>query len=439
MKIVVHCSLLLGLLGAITHLVAAPAGDPAGFNNVLARSNDVTRSSDQAVTRSPDRVTVSTEGLQAESSTVATPKPRELEVPQPPPPPTLKQDSPPDQAAPRGLIPFVVERFHHRRNRYPGDEGKNHTVIKAAFREVVSDASRGAVQVLADDKVVALGTVVSSDGYILTKASELDGKIVCKLGDEKRYKARLIGVHDDTDLALLKIDANNLVPVRWSTQSAPAVGSLLATAGVANNALAIGVVSVGPRKIPAPSGVLGVAVGQADVGPRIDQVLDGTSAAKAGLRVNDIITRINDREVKTREALITTVGGFRPGDRVQLKVRRGDEVLDISTTLGSRMGNSRREFQNRLGGDLSLRRGGFSQAIQHDTVLRPRECGGPLVDLDGRVVGINIARAERVASYAIPTSVVQDVLDELMPASVARETSPRKSQANRVTAARPVR
>src|SRR5687768_9259102 len=338
MKIVAHTSLLLGLLGAIMHFAAVPAGNVAtqSLSNgagALAQSNVVARTPDDVVTRSPDRVTVSTDGLQTDNSTVATPKPRELEVPQAPPPPTLKQDPPSDQAQSRGLIPFVVERFHHRRNRYPGDEGKNHTVIKAAFREVVSDASRGAVQVLADDKVVALGTVVSSDGYILTKASELDGKIVCKFGGEKRYEARLIGVHDDTDLALLKIDADNLVPVRWSTQSAPAVGSLLATAGVANNALAIGVVSVAPRKIPAPSGVLGVAVGQADGGPRIDQVLDGTSAAQAGLRVNDIITRINDREVKTREALIATVGGFRPGDRVQLKIRRGEEVLDISTTL----------------------------------------------------------------------------------------------------------
>jgi serine protease Do len=172
-------------------------------------------------------------------------------------------------------------------------------------------------------------------------------------------------------------------------------------------------------------------------------VLEGTSAARAGLQANDIIVRINDQVVTTREALIDMVGAFRPGDRVQLKVRRGEEVIDISTTLGNRMSGSRRDFQNRLGGDLSERRGGFSQAIQHDTVLRPRECGGPLVDLDGRVVGVNIARAERVASYAIPTAVVLDVLDELMPETVARQDSrsPERTDARtgRVTAARPVR
>jgi serine protease Do len=189
--------------------------------------------------------------------------------------------------------------------------------------------------------------------------------------------------------------------------------------------------------------VLGIAVGQADDGPRVDQVLEGTSAERAGLQANDIIVRINDRAVTTREGLIDLVGSFQPGDRVHLKIRRGEEVLDISTTLGSRMTGSRRDFQNRLGGSLSERRGGFAKAIQHDTVLRPRECGGPLVDLDGQVVGVNIARAERVASYAIPTATVLEVLDELMPSAVARKESPRPAptdaRTGRVTVARPVR
>ncbi len=342
-----------------------------------------------------------------------------------------------------GIIPFVVEQIRERRHRYPGDEGKNHTMVKAPFRSVVADASRGTVQVLCGGKVAALGAVVSSDGYVITKASELSGEITCRLRTGKPYEARLVGVHDDTDLALLKIEASNLATVHWSRDEAPAVGSFLATASADGNPLAIGVVSVGPRAIDAPSGVLGIAVGQADMGPRVEQVLEGTSAAKAGLQVNDVIMRINNRVVTTREALIQTVGGFRPGDRVRLEVRRGEDVLNISTTLGDRSASNRRDFQNRLGGELSERRGGFASAIQHDTVLRPHDCGGPLVDLDGRVVGINIARAERVASYAIPAPMVLEVLDELMTEAIAQKDAPapvrKESQAERVTAARPVR
>jgi S1-C subfamily serine protease len=49
---------------------------------------------------------------------------------------------------------------------------------------------------------------------------------------------------------------------------------------------------------------------------------------------------------------------------------------------------------------------GFDRVIQHDTVLDPDECGGPVLDIAGRVVGLNIARAGRVVSYALPASLV---------------------------------
>src|SRR5688500_8221232 len=98
-----------------------------------------------------------------------------------------------------GLVPFFVEQIKVRRNRYPGNEGKNHIMVKAPFREVVADAGQSTVQVRCDDKAVALGTVVSADGYIVTKASELVGGVVCKLPNDQTYPAQVIGVHEDTD------------------------------------------------------------------------------------------------------------------------------------------------------------------------------------------------------------------------------------------------
>jgi hypothetical protein len=46
-------------------------------------------------------------------------------------------------------------------------------------------------------------------------------------------------------------------------------------------------------------------------------------------------------------------------------------------------------------------------------VLKPTEVGGPLVDLDGKVVGVNIARAGRVMTFAVPSAVVQSLLSDL--------------------------
>jgi S1-C subfamily serine protease len=67
-----------------------------------------------------------------------------------------------------------------------------------------------------------------------------------------------------------------------------------------------------------------------------------------------------------------------------------------------------------VNGDISARSTGFQRVIQHDSVLAPNECGGPLIDVYGNAVGINIARAGRVSSYAIPAKTIVPVLSEML-------------------------
>jgi serine protease Do len=83
------------------------------------------------------------------------------------------------------------------------------------------------------------------------------------------------------------------------------------------------------------------------------------------------------------------------------------------------LGIGRSQYQNNLGGELTRRRFGFPSALQHDTVLSPAECGGPIVDLEGRVVGFNIARAGRTESYALPVAEVNQRLVDLMSGRLA--------------------
>ena len=66
---------------------------------------------------------------------------------------------------------------------------------------------------------------------------------------------------------------------------------------------------------------------------------------------------------------------------------------------------------------MSQRAEGFEQVIEHDTVLQPWLCGGPLVDLDGKAIGLNIARAGRVSTYALPASLVKRIVKKLVSAA----------------------
>jgi serine protease Do len=291
-----------------------------------------------------------------------------------------------------------------------------------AFREVVNKPSHSTARVLGDGRKVALGTIVTAEGHVLTKSSELKGKLEVQVHSGKRLPATIVGVDRTLDLALLKIETADLQAVDWNDGEVPAVGSWLASPGLERDPVSIGVVSVLPRKIPAPSGALGILLDNNEEVVRIVSMKQGSAAEKAGLAVHDIIKSVNGKEVKTRRELIETVRQYQPGEKIELLVRRGEDEFTAAAVLDSLnevLHGENQEKQNVLGGPLSDRRGGFSSALQHDSVLHPSDCGGPIVGLDGKAVGINIARAGRVESYALPASVVKMVLPELMSGRLA--------------------
>jgi serine protease Do len=126
--------------------------------------------------------------------------------------------------------------------------------------------------------------------------------------------------------------------------------------------------------------------------------------------------------VTNREQVVEALREFRDGQTVKLGLRRAEKPFDAQvrmTTPHSGQPGSELYYQqrfNRVTGAVSERAGGFQQAIEHDSVLRPWLCGGPLVNLDGKAVGINIARAGRVTTYALPARLASRELQRLQPA-----------------------
>ena len=302
------------------------------------------------------------------------------------------------------------------------DTGKKK--LPRLFAEAVSGATDSTVRVRAEGKDVALGTIVSPDGYILTKGSEVrGGAIACELRDGSAYDAELVGYDRASDLALLKIPAERLKPVTFADAKAAEVGNWVAAVGIESQPIAVGVVSAAARKLYGEQafiengnkGYFGINLGDPvdHAGVLVVRVEPGAAAAKAGLKADDIIIEVDNKAIKDREGLITLMESYRPRDKVVVKVWRGDEELSIPVTLGSKADFDRGSFQNAMGGDLSGRRTGFPLVIQHDTVIRPTDCGGPLVDLEGRVLGINIARAGRVETWALPGDVAMKAFKEL--------------------------
>jgi serine protease Do len=293
---------------------------------------------------------------------------------------------------------------------------RSHSKVLAAFRDVVSTPSKSTVRIFADGHKAALGAIVDPNGFVVTKASELKGRLEVQVHDGRKVEGKVVARDPALDLALLKIEGSELPTVRWGDSKA-AVGSWVVTTGLEREPVAIGVLSVGPRKIAAPSGALGVQLENDDTAARIAQVMPDGAAQKAGMQAGDHVLKVNDKSIAGRQELVDTIRGYMPGDDVRLLIRRGKEELNLTIKLGSLamlIHGERAEFQNNLGGPLSERRAGFSSVIQHDTVLRPSDCGGPLVNLEGDTIGINIARAGRVESYALTADVVREAVKKLM-------------------------
>src|SRR5260221_6497776 len=94
---------------------------------------------------------------------------------------------------------------------------KENPRMLAAFHEVVASPSRSVVRIRCDNKDVALGTVVGADGWIITKNSELTAGFapIVVTREGRTLLAKVVSVENHSDLAMLKVDAVNLVPVPW--------------------------------------------------------------------------------------------------------------------------------------------------------------------------------------------------------------------------------
>ncbi len=99
------------------------------------------------------------------------------------------------------------------------------------------------------------GFIVSSDGYILTNAhvvNEAD-EVTVKLTDRREFKAKIVGVDEPTDVAVLKIEATGLPVVRIGDPAKLRPGEWVLAIGSPfgfDNSATAGIVSATARGLP---------------------------------------------------------------------------------------------------------------------------------------------------------------------------------------------
>jgi len=265
------------------------------------------------------------------------------------------------------------------------------------------------------------GTVISPDGDILTKASEL--KAIKKLSvtvDEKKYPdVKIVAIDDQWDVALLKIDASELTPVAYAPTSAVPQGTWVVANGTTTRThrrVLAGIVSAKIREIPtAGGGALGVRLKPDAKELEIDEVTDKSGAKDAGLQKGDVIVAIDDKKVAKLEDIASVLKDRKAGTTAKLTYRRNQEEKTADVRLMAR--NEMSDEMNRndaMSGAFSERRSGFPRILQHDILGARSIVGGPLLDLEGRCIGMNIARANRAESFAIPVEDLKAIAARML-------------------------
>lgn len=293
------------------------------------------------------------------------------------------------------------------------------------------------------------GVVITPDGDVLTKASEIHGIDGAKLAvaiDETKYtEVEILGIDPVWDVAHLKVKAKDLKPVVYAPTSAVPQGTWVVANGATTRTkrrVLGGIVSAKIREIPTAGGAaLGITLAEIKKGAPdklvIEELNEKSGAKEAGLQPGDEITAIEGKPVKNREDIAKSLKDRKAGAIIKVTYRRKGESLTVDVRLMAREEMVDQMSRNdQMSGEFSAHRSGFPRILQHDILGAKRSVGGPLLDLDGRCVGMNIARANRAESFAIPVEDLKAITERMLrhakdraaePAAPAPETPPAPS------------
>ena len=268
---------------------------------------------------------------------------------------------------------------------------------------------------------VKLGYGVSvGEDKVLAKASELVVNSAVYLVDKKEQalRATIEGVYPQHDLAILKVSGLRAKAARWADATSLPEGAFLAAIRPDGEAQAMGVLSVQERSLKVEDqGFLGISMDPRSFGQgvRVESVVEGSAADEAGIKAGDLITEIEAQKVKGFFEVSNRLRRFKKGEKPDIKLMRKGREISVRPVLQGReipeQDSRRLEQMDRMSGTRSVVRSDFGNVLQSDMELEASDSGLPVVDLEGRIVGLVIARQGRISTLILPGDDLAKILE----------------------------
>jgi hypothetical protein len=293
--------------------------------------------------------------------------------------------------------------------------------LQGAFDPAISQARKQVVEVISNSRTVASGFVVAR-GQVLTKASELGSNLSVAFGDGRSGGARVAAVDYLRDLALLEIDIGGTPPLVLSAENNDLRrGTLLSVVTPEGFTPTQGMVAVGTMPVPPTPGALPVNVKNSERGvviteEFIKQVVQLDLQSSFPLRIGDVITHVHGSPTPNLEAwnrlfIEWKPSGERPriaGEPVTIRYLRDGKELECTFPLAKDLN------LHHFGRGSSHRDSGFPKAaVALFDNSRPEHCGSPVIDSNGRVIGVYIAKSEEIENLVLPVDEVKASLELL--------------------------
>jgi serine protease Do len=321
------------------------------------------------------------------------------------------------------LLPVEDAPENIRTHFAPGssDDGRMAVQRVLPLDEIVAQARESMLRVMDGKASCAYATVIDGAGHAVTKRSQLPRagvgeSVELESADGRAFTARVVATDAAMDLAFLGIDHCTLPPIQWRTNQRLVPGQALLTPRLGKGTPALGFAAIESRQSerdPLSMPYLGVRTepatkeerkaAQCEAALRVVEVVPDSGASAAGVALGDLILSIDGKELDGRSGLRRVIVEHAPGDVVRLAVLRGEQRLELDATLRLRS-SSEGSQESRRGNTMTPISGvssGFGEVLAHDAIVWPEQCGGPVLDLDGRAVGLNIARFDRTATHAL--------------------------------------
>lgn len=310
----------------------------------------------------------------------------------------------------------------------PEDKAELDSQAREIFREwdnVAAPIGQSVVALVTGNSQVALGTVVGK-GKVLTKLSDLRREkrpVMLVDSSGQIYDAKVLFALPEHDLLMMDVPGLPAPPIDMDSYVQAQEGDVIAAVSPTGHVSDFGVVSVAQRSLRADDqpylGVVSDPRWDGD-GVMIGGVEAGSGAHRSGLRAGDVLMKLNGKPVDGMYSIRAAMVGIRPGETVPVEVKRRNQVIEGKLLTGARpkvmkFPQKRLDMMNSMGNRMSVKRDEFPLVIQSDMTLFPERTGCPVIDVDGKFVGMALSRAGRTETYILPSWVCRELVEGVLP------------------------